>query len=241
MSFCIEVWGEFACFTRPEMKVERVSYDVPTPSAVRGIFEAILWKPAIQWHVDKIEVLNPIRWTTIRRNEVGSVLSTASVLSTQRAGKGNLALYADEDRQQRASLVLVDVRYRLHAHFERLRQARITPRRGASDVDEDLSAAPETDAKYAAMFERRARRGQCFTQPYLGTREFSCSFRLVEPAELRAPVPADLEGRRDLGFMLFDLDYGPPPHAQPQPCWFRAVMNDGVIHVPRLDSEEVRR
>jgi CRISPR-associated protein Cas5d len=244
--FCLEVWGGHACFTRPEMKVERVSYDVITPSAARAIFDAILWKPAIRWQITKIEVCNPIRWISVRRNEVGAVISARNVESAMRAGSGNLALYVEDERQQRAGLFLRDVRYRLHARFERVETTAAKPNYPhlvgkLDDVADRLQAdAPESDAKYAAMFERRARKGQCFNQPYLGTREFSCSFRLIDPAAEPFVPPSELQGERDLGWMLYDMDFGPPPYADPKPLFFRARLLDGVIHVPARDSEEVR-
>ena len=217
-SFCLEVTGGFACFTRPEMKVERVSYDVITPSAARAVFESILWKPAIRWHIRKIEVLNPIRWINLRRNEVSGVVPAGAVKSAMKQGKGNLGMYVEEDRQQRAGLFLRDVRYRLHADFEM------------------LNNNPENNpVKFAEMFKRRASKGQCFNQPYLGTREFSCDFRLVEadtaPAE---PLPET----RELGWMLYDMDFADT--ANPMPRFFQAKMQDGVIHVPAWDSEEIR-
>lgn len=244
MGFCLEVWGDYACFTRPEMKVERVSYDVITPSAARAIFEAIFWKPAIRWQITRIEVLAPIRWFSIRRNEVGSVVPMGTVKSAMNAGKGDLALYVDEVRQQRASLILRDVRYRIHARFERLAEPNQSASRTRSMADAEeiaLLQAAESDAKYAAMFERRARKGQCFTQPYFGTREFDCQFKLLAADTPKPPLDASLRGTQDLGFMLYDLDFGPPPHADPQPMWYRAQMRDGVIEVPDLHSPEVRR
>lgn len=221
--FCIEVFGPFACFTRPEMKVERVSYDAITPSAARAIFDAILWKPAIAWQVRRIEVCEPIRWISVRRNEVGAVAPVGAVRSAMN-GNALLALNIEENRQQRAGLLLRDVRYRLHGRFE------LTDKVGEGD----------TAAKFAAMFERRARNGQCFNQPYLGTREFSCGFRLVDPPAEPFQPASELMGERDLGWMLYDLDYGLPPHEAPSPLFFRAVMRDGVIAVPARDSEEVR-
>ncbi len=217
-TFCLEVTGDFACFTRPEMKVERVSYDVITPSAARAVFESILWKPAIRWHIRKIEVLNPIRWINLRRNEVSGVVPAGAVKSAMKQGKGNLGMYVEEDRQQRAGLFLRDVRYRLHADFEM------------------LNNNPENNpVKFAEMFKRRASKGQCFNQPYLGTREFSCDFRLIEadtaPAE---PLPET----RELGWMLYDMDFADT--ANPMPRFFQAKMQDGVIHVPAWDSEEIR-
>ncbi len=218
--FCLEVSGDFACFTRPEMKVERVSYDVITPSAARAVFEAILWKPAIRWHIRQIEVLQPIRWMNLRRNEVASVVPTGSVKSTMKQGTGQLGLYIEEERQQRASLFLRDVRYRLRADFELL----------SEDTD-------NTIIKFAEMFKRRASKGQCFNQPYLGTREFSCDFSLIENGE--APVIAkELLGRRELGWMLYDMDFTDPEN--PMPRFFQATMNNGVIQVPAWNSEEVR-
>lgn len=244
--FCLEVHGDYACFTRPEMKVERVSYDVITPSAARAIFEAILWKPAIRWQVTRIEVCNAIRWISVRRNEVGAVVSARNVEAAMRAGNGNIALHIEDERQQRAGLLLRDVRYRLHARFERVSATLHKPNfphlvgRFGDATEQDSAAQPETDAKYAAMFERRARKGQCFNQPYLGTREFSCGFRLIDPhAEPFMPV-AELRGERDLGWMLYDMNFGPPPHANPKPLFYRANLRDGVLAVPSRDSGEVR-
>lgn len=217
-SFCLEVSGDFACFTRPEMKVERVSYDVITPSAARAVFEAILWKPAIRWHIRRIEVLKPIHWINLRRNEVSGVVPAGAVKSAMKQGKGNLGMYVEEDRQQRAGLFLRDVRYRLHAEFEML--------------DNNPANNP---FKFAEMFRRRASKGQCFNQPYLGTREFSCDFRLVEADTASAkPLPET----RELGWMLYDMDF--VDTANPMPRFFQAKMQDGVIHVPAWDSEEIR-
>ncbi|QIZ75781.1 type I-C CRISPR-associated protein Cas5c [Ferrimonas lipolytica] len=219
MGFCIEVRGDFACFTRPEMKVERVSYDVITPSAARSLFEAILWKPAIEWRIRKIEVLNPIRWFNLRRNELGTVIPMGSVKTAQNKGRGNLAAYIEEDRQQRASLLLRDVAYRIHADFV------LTERAGPHD----------NAGKFAEMFRRRAAKGQCVNQPYLGTREFACEFRLVESEQqLEQPIAENM----NLGWMLFDLDFSEPTN--PMPLFFNAQMQQGVIEVPLRSSEEVR-
>jgi CRISPR-associated protein Cas5d len=220
--FCLEISGDFACFTRPEMKVERVSYDIITPSAVRAVFESILWKPAIYWQPEKVEVLAPIRWTTIRRNEVGSKLSAANVKSAMQRGTGALALYIEEERQQRASLLLRDVRYRVTASFS------LTGRAGSD----------ENAQKFAEMFGRRAAKGQCINQPYLGCREFACDFRLVESGQEAGSIPADLRGERDLGWMLYDLDFRDV--TSPQPRFFQARMKDGVVNIPSWDSEKVR-
>ena len=218
MGFCIEVTGDFACFTRPEMKVERVSYDVITPSAARAIFESILWKPAIEWHIHKIEVLKPVRWVNIRRNEVGAVLPVGNIGKAMKGG-ALPALYIEETRQQRAGLFLRDVTYRLHGSFS------LTEKAGASD----------NAAKFVDMFKRRARKGQCFNQPYLGCREFSCNFRLVEDIEQEMPA---IDENRTLGWMLYDMDY--QSSAAPTPLFFNAVMENGVIEIPARHSEEVR-
>lgn len=219
-TYCIEVTGAFACFTRPEMKVERVSYDVMTPSAARAVFEAILWKPAIRWHVEKIEVLAPIRWISVRRNEVGTVVSVRNAQEAMNKGSGNLELNIEDERQQRAGLFLRDVAYRIHAHFELL-----------PDAGEN-----NTPGKFLDMFERRASKGQCINQPYLGCREFACDFRLVDPnaPDLRPPI----DETRDLGWMFYDMDYADP--SDPQPRFFRAQLKNGVLDVPAWNSEEVR-
>ncbi len=225
--YCLEVWGDYACFTRPELKVERVSYDVITPSAARAIFEAILFKRyAMRWQVTKIEVLNPIQWTSVRRNEVGT---TASVKSG--------SIYIEDKRQQRNTLLLKEVKYRIWAKLvfvpvsDRPKEAFAKHKPGAD----------ENPMKYYHMFERRAEQGQCFTQPYLGTREFSASFRLVDPAKdsLGPALSAEQGGTRDLGLMLYDMDF---THSKEiQPLFYRAEMNEGVIIVPPLDSKEILR
>ena len=210
---CLEVAGPFACFTRPEMKVERVSYDVMTPSAARAVFEAILWKPAIRWRVQRIEVLKPIRFINLRRNEVSAVVSTRNVQQAMAAGSGTLGLYIEDERQQRAGYFLRDVAYRIHA---------------------DLSLAPgcaEPLMKYTEMFTRRASKGQCVNQPYLGCREFAADFRLVTADT--PPAPA-IEDTRELGWMLHDLDFSNP--ADPQPRFLNAKMERGVVQVPPFEE-----
>ena len=211
----LHVWGDLACFTRPEMKVERVSYDVITPSAARGILEAVYWKPEIRWHVRRLRVLNPIRFTTLRRNEVASKVPVKGATGVNAAMKGNatLGLYVEGDRQQRAATLLRDVAYVVEADFEL--------RGGADDA-----------GKHLAMFERRAKRGQCFHRPYLGCREFDCQFAWCDaPPE---PDPS-LAGTRDLGFMLHDIDFARGRESH----FYRATMVDGVIDVPRFDAAEV--
>ena len=213
--FCLEVWGDMACFTRPELKVERVSYDVITPSAARAIFEAIFWKPAIRWQVTKIEVLSPIKWTSIRRNEVGALASKSPI-------------YIEDKRQQKNSLLLKEVHYRLWAKLV------FIPQRDRKE--EKRTSNDENPMKYYEMFERRASKGQCFNQPYLGCREFSASFRLVNAGEDLIPaIPED----RDLGIMLYDMDFTNPKDIQAM--FYRASMEQGVIVVPDKDSEEVLR
>lgn len=225
--FCLEVWGPIACFTRPELKVERVSYDVITPSAARAIFEAIFWKPAIHWQVTKLEVLNPIKWASVRRNEVGAVASKNPI-------------YIEDRRQQKNTLLLKDVRYRIWAKLEFIPQWKRKESLNSSiDAEEcELLRKDENPAKYNAMFERRASKGQCFTQPYLGTRECSASFRLVNPESdvLSDTIPES----RDLGIMLYDMDFD-ADMKNPPAIFYRAQMENGVIIVPPKDSEEVLR
>ena len=241
-SYCLEVSGDFACFTRPEMKVERVSYDVMTPSAARAVFEAIIWKPAIRWRVTKTEVLKPIKWISVRRNEVGAVASTRNVQTAMSTGSGDLGLYVEDERQQRAGLFLRDVAYRIHAYFELRDPSFHKPhfphlsKVSVNRREEDLQVMPDNNvAKFLSMFERRASRGQCVNQPYLGCREFACSFRLVE--DVRAE-PQPIGETRDLGWMLYDLDYSDP--ADPKPRFFPARLDNGAVTVPAWESEEVR-
>jgi CRISPR-associated protein Cas5d len=230
--FCLEVSGPYACFTRPEMKVERVSYDVMTPSAARAILEAILWKPAIRWRVRRIEVLAPIRWVSVRRNEVGKIASPRSN-----------GIFIEDERQQRAGLFLRDVKYRLIAEFDFIppdqRGKVLNPvPEYLLDTDEAQELRKpdvrrdEVEAKYASMFERRATKGQCFHQPYLGCREFAAAFRLVQSqAEPATPIAET----RDLGWMLYDLDYSNP--ADPKPFFFRAQLDNGAINTDRMQVE----
>ena len=216
----LHVWGDRACFTRPEMKVERVSYDVITPSAARGILEAIHWKPAIRWAVDRIHVLKPIRFETLRRNELGSKIPAGSALQSMKRGDSrNLHAFIEDDRQQRSATLLRDVAYVIEAHFE-------------------LTGAPETGetaAKHLSMFNRRAAAGQCFMRPYLGTREFAADFELVTDTMPVSTLPTD-QRDRDLGWMLHDIDYTDSM----TPRFFRARLRDGIVEVPSLNAPEVR-
>lgn len=218
--FCLEVRGDYACFTRPEMKVERVSYDLITPSAARAVFEAILWKPGIRWRMRRIDVLAPVRWISVRRNEVGAVVSTRNAQVAMNAGRGELALYIEDERQQRAGLFLRDVAYRLHANLELL--------------SDEARANPN---KYQSMFNRRAEAGQCVNQPYLGCREFAARFRpvhLVESGQGQwEPTPGEPSALQDwtaeLGWMLYDMDF--TQGAAPQPTFFKAKVESGTVNL----------
>ncbi|HJK78522.1 MAG TPA: type I-C CRISPR-associated protein Cas5c [Methanocorpusculum sp.] len=218
----LKVWGDYACFTRPEMKVERVSYDTITPSAARGILEAIHWKPAIRWVIDEIQVTKPIAFSNIRRNEVSSVISKANVNSliktVSETGTG-VPFYQDPNkvRQQRATLMLKDVEYVISAHFELTKNA--TP--------------DDTQEKHYNIFLRRARKGQCFHRPYFGCREFPVNFELLEDQTPPPPIKED----RDLGWMLYDIDF----RNNMSPRFFRAQMHQGIIKIPPILHQEVNK
>jgi CRISPR-associated protein Cas5d len=209
----LKVWGDYACFTRPEMKTERVSYDVMTPSAARGILEAIHWKPAISWKVDKIHVLNQIKFDNIRRNERPGKIPVGKVRTALRGGDVSLFQDATTDAVQRASLVLRDVCYIIEAHFE------LTDKAGPEDTVE----------KHYNMALRRMRKGQCFHHPYFGCREFPVRFEIVEGETSESYYTGVNGGEKDLGFMLYDIDYSDDMKA----IFYRAVMVDGVIDVQR--------
>ncbi len=234
--FCLEIKGDFACFTRPEFKVERVSYDVITPSAARAIFEAIFWKPAIRWEVTKIEVLKPIRWTSIRRNEVNPEMKADTINSG--------SIYIKEGRQQRNTLLLRDVAYHIYAKLVFIPTwKRKNTKNPLIDAEEqNLLRENENPAKYNAIFERRASKGKCFTQPYLGTREFSVSsFRLIRSDTDKKFQPINED--KDLGWMFYDLDYDyesdyDTRKGRPHPSlFFPAKMKKGVIVI---DKSEIR-
>ncbi len=228
----LKVWGDYACFTRPEMKVERVSYDVMTPSAARAILEAIYWKPSIRWIVEKIRVIKPIKFTNIRRNEVASKISLGNVKSAMKRAKSPPVLFVENDRQQRAAAVLKDVEYIIEAYFDVLSDEKLESKgiNISNRTADDRSAGKHID-----NFRRRAKKGRCFKQPYLGTREFSAHFELIEDDE---KIPnSEIKGERDLGIMLYDIDFERNMDAM----FFRAKMVDGVIEVPHPDSEEVLR
>jgi CRISPR-associated protein Cas5d len=228
------VWGDLASFNRPEMKVERVSYEVMTPSAARGVLEAIYWKPQFRWVVDRIHVLNPIRFTHVRRNEISSKIPAkgkTGVQAVMKTREGKLGIVVEEHRQQRAGMILRDVCYGIEAHVEVV---------DPTESDGTVLDAPE--AKHLEAFKRRAEKGQYFHHPYLGSREFPADFEL---AEAFPACPDELRRERDLGFMLHDITFAPDRKGRvvesntgkrltAEPQFFRAVMRDGVIEVPAL-------
>ncbi len=206
----LRVWGDYACFTRPEMKVERVSYDVMTPSAARGILEAIHWKPAITWKVDKIHVINPIRFDNIRRNELAGKISEQKIKQAMDGKDVALCQVITEERQQRASMILKDVEYVIEAHFE------ITEQAGKED----------NEAKHLEIAKRRMKQGQSFHQPYFGCREFPVNFELIEnDDEIPQSFYKNVE-QKDLGWMLWDIDF----KNNMEPRFFRAEMINGIIN-----------
>lgn len=219
----LKIFGDYACFTRPEMKSERVSYDVPTPSALRGILEAIHWKPALEWRIDAVHVMRPVVFENIRRNELGHKIPVVSVRAAMKGGSGPLETFIEDDRQQRASLVLKNVEYFVEAHF----------------VLTDKAGAGDNEGKHLDIFNRRLAKGQVYHRPCLGCREFPA---FVEPLAPEDRIPAsplaDLpDGNRDLGWMLYDLDYG----RDYTPMFFRAELKQGILRVPQPDSPEVKR
>ncbi len=237
----LHVWGDYALFTRPEMKAERVTYDVMTPSAARAIISSIYWKPEIEWVIDRIHVLKPIRFTSVRRNEVGAVAVAPSREAIAGQPVDPIVLSVEDERQQRASLLLKDVGYVIEAHFNV-----VSPTLEKNGEKVDLATC---EAKHISMFNRRAEAGQCFRQPYFGCREFPVSFRLLKEDE---PIPDDqLDIRdKDFGFMFHDFIYREDKkgaiiesHAgrklTAEPRFFRAMMKDGVIEIPALKGKEV--
>lgn len=225
MPVSLEVWGDYACFTRPEMKTERVSYDVMTPSAARGLLESLYWHPGMRWIVDRIHVCAPIRFTNLRRNEVKLIapkLSTSPKVAYRTLTDGTARLdplyIIGDTRQQRATLLLRDVHYVIDAHFEITEQA----------------VAGDNAGKFQDIIKRRIKRGQFYSQPYFGCREFPAHFKACETPP---PCPEELKGVHDLGYMLWDLDYSDPENIIP--LFFRAVLRDGVLEVPARDSREV--
>lgn len=217
MSVMVEVWGDYACFSRPEMKVERVSYDVMTPSAARGLLEAIYWHPGMKWVIDRIHVCAPISFTNIRRNEVKETVSLKKAQSVAQNG-GEMYLSTKESIQQRAAMVLRDVHYVIEAHFC------ITEKAAPSD----------NCGKFSDIMRRRLEKGQFYHQPCFGVREFPANFK---PCTQIPPCPESLKGERDLGWMLLDMDYRDMENISPR--FFRATLRDGVLDVPDMDAQEV--
>ena len=218
MPISLEVWGDYALFTRLELKTERVSYDVMTPSAARGLLESVYWHPGMRWVIDRIHVCAPIRFTNLRRNEVRSTISARSARTVMERGRGELYLVTSQDIQQRAAMLLRDVRYVIDAHFD------IT----------DQAADSDNAGKFQDIIKRRIRRGQFYSQPYFGCREFPAQFKACEAMP---SCPEELKGVRDLGYMLWDLDYSDPENITP--LFFRAALRDGVLEVPDRNSGEV--
>lgn len=214
----VNVWGDYALFSRPELKVERYSYDIITPSAARGILEAIYWHPGMRWIIDKIYVKNPIQFTSVRRNEVKSKILASNVLQAYNGADKPLYISTKEDIVQRASQLLCNVSYTIEAHFE------ITPQANSSD----------NPGKFKDIIMRRLRRGECFHTPYFGCREFPANFALCEEKEIRTAY--DVVTEKDLGLMLYDMDYSDPENIQPM--FFRAVMRHGVVDL--RDCEVLR-
>lgn len=206
MSIKMEVWGDYALFTRPEMKVERVSYDVPTPSAARGMIESVYFHPGLKWTVDRIYVLNPIQFTNLRRNEVKSKILARTVHAAMMGAQEPIYMATSKEIQQRAAMMLKDVRYVFEAHFD------MTDKANTSD----------NPGKFQDIVKRRLKKGMCYSQPYLGTRECTAHFQLWEDGE----IPTISE-TRDLGWMLYDMDYSDPQNIQPM--FFRAQMENGVV------------
>lgn len=217
MGFCVEFWGDYACFTRPEFGAERVSYDVITPSAAKGLFRAIYWHPGIDWVIDEIRVCNPIKFTQLRRSELSSKVSARSVRAFMNTGVGDIRIDASKDRTQRASLLLKDVRYVIKAHFE--------------SKSSELS-----ESKIAAIVGQRLDKGACFHEPYFGCREFHAYFKRCSSMP---DCCDDLKRSIDLGYMLYDLDYRDLDNIQPM--FYRPVMVNGVIEVPDRNSFSVIR
>ena len=208
----LEVWGAYALFSRPELKVERVSYDVPTPSAARGIVESVYYHPGLRWYIDRIHVLNPIRFVSIRRNEVTDKISGRNVRQAAQGGGQPLYLVTSQKIVQRSSLLLQDVHYVIEAHFE------IT----------DKAAPSDNPGKFQDIVTRRMERGQCFHTPYFGCREFPVSFRRWPGG----PIPT-IDETRDLGLMLYDFDYSDP--AAITPTYFRARLEHGVLNTQNCE------
>jgi CRISPR-associated protein Cas5d len=204
----VEVWGEYAAFNRPEFKTERVTYDCMTPSAARGILEAIYWHPGMKYYIDSIYVCAPIKTANIRRNEVKDKISGRVVKSAMQSGKKDIYLCTADSIQQRAAVVLKDVRYVIEAHFEMTAQANESDNAG----------------KFQDILKRRLEKGKCYHTPYFGVREFPVKFQLWDKQK---KVQTAYQGEKDLGYMLYDLDY--QGESGIEPMFFRAVLKDGKL------------
>ena len=221
MGICLEVWGDYALFTRPEMKAERVSYDMMTPSAARGLVESIFWHPGLFWIIDRIHVCKPLQFTNLRRNEVKATVSARTAKTVMERGSGSLYLATSEEIQQRAALLLRDVRYVIEAHF---------------DLVPEKMAPGDNCGKFQDIAKRRVQKGQFYHQPCFGVREFPAHFRACREIP---SCPEELKGEKDLGWMLLDLNFSNPESIEPQ--FFRAVLRDGVLEVPAANRQEVVR
>ena len=233
----LKVWGDYASFNRPEMKVERVSYDVMTPSAARGILEAIYWKPQMRWVIDEIHVLKPIQFTHVRRNEVNCkipVKGKTGVTAAMTSGEGSLGISVETHRQQRAAMILKDVCYGIVAHVEVIEP----------EMGKDGNPINKPEAKHLRQFKDRASQGQYFHHPYLGSREFPASFEHVDEFP---KCPDEFKTDKDLGFMLHDIDFKPDEKGEiveanqgkrltAEPRFFRAFIKQGIIHVPPFET-----
>jgi len=215
MSLKLEVWGDYACFTRPEMKVERVSYDVMTPSAARGILEAIFWHPGMRYVIDRIFVLSPIVFTNIRRNELKSKISASVVYDKMTGGTGDLYLTTSDDIQQRASMILQNVHYVIDAHFE---------------LCHEKMSNGDNEGKFCEMLRRRIEKGQYYHQPYFGCREFPVSFRKWDGDYEQNDYPKET---KDLGYMLYDMDYSDPENIHP--LFFHAYLKEGILDLTNVE------
>lgn len=214
----IRVWGDYALFSRPELKVERYSYDVITPSAARGIMDAIYYHPGMRWIIDKIYVVKPIRFTSVRRNEIKSKISASNVLQAYNGADKALYMSSKQEIVQRASVLLTDVEYVIEAHFEMTEKANETDNPG----------------KFKDITMRRLKKGECYHMPYFGCREFPAHFALCEEEEIKTVYETVPE--KDFGIMLYDMDYSDPENIQPM--FFRAVMRQGVLDL--RDCEVIR-
>lgn len=213
----VHVWGDYALFSRPELKVERCSYDMITPSAARGLLESVYWHPGLKYHIDRIYVCKPIRFTSVRRNEIKSKVLASSAMSIMNGSRKDISISSKKEIVQRAALILKDVDYVIEAHFDMTEKA----------------CEMDNPGKFKDIIMRRLRQGACYHQPYFGCREFPANFELFEKDEVETAYPGE---RKDLGFMLFDMDYTDTERIQPM--FFRAILEDGILDL--RDCEVMR-